>query len=69
MLAIPREAGTPDAVAARTLLESHLRTLGYDVSVQRFAFHPSSLDAFPVFGAGLGWLALMLAPLLVLAAV
>jgi hypothetical protein len=34
------------------------------VSVQRFRFHPSSLLAFPLFGAALGLLALLLFPLL-----
>ncbi|HEU5040131.1 MAG TPA: M28 family peptidase [Gemmatimonadales bacterium] len=33
------------------------------MSVQRFRFHPSSLLAFPLFGAGLGLLALLLLPL------
>lgn len=32
--------------------------------MQRFPFLPSSLNAFPVFGAGLGWLALLEIPLL-----
>lgn len=32
--------------------------------VQRFPFLPSALNAFPVFGAGLGWLALLEIPLL-----
>lgn len=32
--------------------------------VQRFPFLPSALSAFPVFGAGLGWLALLEIPLL-----
>ena len=35
------------------------------MSVQRFRFHPSGLLAFPLFGAGLGLLALLLLPLLV----
>lgn len=67
LLAMPREAGTPAAAEARALITAHLQALGYVVTVQRFAFHPSSLDGFPLFGAGLGGLALLLIPLLVTA--
>jgi hypothetical protein len=45
-------------------VRAHLESLGYRVSVQRFRFHPSGLLAFPLFGAGLGLLALLLLPLL-----
>lgn len=69
VLALPREAGTPEAAAAREILARHLTSLGYEVAVQRFTFHPATLDAFPLFGIGLGWLGLVLAPLLVLAGV
>jgi hypothetical protein len=64
VLALPREAGTPAAAAARELVAAHLEALGYRVERQRFAFAPSSLSGFPVFGAGLGGLALLLLPLL-----
>ena len=64
VLALPREAGTPGAAAARELVAAHLEALGYQVERQRFAFAPSSLNGFPVFGAGLGGLALLLLPLL-----
>lgn len=64
MLTLPREAGTPEAQAAREILAAHLSALGYDVAVQRFSFPPATLDAFPLFGIGLGWLGLVLAPLL-----
>ncbi len=67
MLALPREAGTPEAAAARAVLRDHLRSLGYVVETQRFSFHPFSLDAFPLFGIGLGWLGLALAPFLLVA--
>lgn len=60
----PREAGTAEAAAARELVSAHLRGLGYTVVLQRFTFAPSSLRAFPVFGDGLGLLALILFPLL-----
>ncbi len=64
LLSFPREAGTHDAEQARTLVASHLRGLGYHVEIQRFSFSPASLSAFPVFGAGIGGLALILLPLL-----
>lgn len=67
LLAMSREAGTPAADEARALVTSHLQGLGYTVIPQRFTFLPSSLDGFPLFGAGLGGLALLLVPLLVLA--
>lgn len=44
----------------------HLQALGYTITTQRFTFRPSSLNAFPLFGAGLGGVALVLLPLLVL---
>jgi hypothetical protein len=62
LLSLSREAGTPGADAARKVVMAHLTRLGYDVVVQRFSFAPASLNAFPVFGAGLGGLALVLVP-------
>ncbi len=64
VLRLTREAGLPGAAAARDLIAAHLEALGYQVERQRFAFSPSSLNGFPVFGAGLGGLALLLLPLL-----
>ncbi len=64
VLALTREAGSPGAAAARELVAGHLESLGYQVERQRFAFVPSSLNGLPVFGAGLGGLALLLLPLL-----
>jgi hypothetical protein len=64
VLALPREAGTPECERARELVADHLRGLGYRVTVQRFAFHPSGLMAFPLLGAGLGGVTLLLLPLL-----
>jgi hypothetical protein len=64
ILALPREAGTPEAAAARDLMAAHLIGLGYRVVVQRFSFAPSSLLAFPLFGDGLGLLGLVLLPFL-----
>jgi peptidase M28-like protein len=64
LLSMTREAGTPAAAEARSLVADHLRALGYTVTLQPFTFHPSSLKAFPLFGAGLGGIALVLLPLL-----
>jgi hypothetical protein len=64
ILALPREAGTPEAAKARELVATYLTGLGYIVISQGFTFAPSSLRAFPIFGAGLGGLALVLFPFL-----
>jgi hypothetical protein len=64
VLALPREAGTSGSVAARAAVAEYLAALGYQVDLQRFSFHPSALHGFPVFGAGLGGLGLLLLPLL-----
>ncbi len=63
LLDAPREAGTPAAAHARRLVADHLRGLQYTVREQPFSFYPSSLNALPMFGAGLGWLTLLLIPL------
>lgn len=62
----PREAGTPDAARARAALIAWLEAAGYEVAVEPFRFTTAALLAFPIFGAGLGWLALPLLPLLLL---
>jgi hypothetical protein len=64
VLALSREAGTPEGARARDLVTAHLTGLGYRVQAQNFTFHPSTLLGFPIFGAGLGGLSLMLLPLL-----
>jgi hypothetical protein len=64
ILARPREAGTAEVASARELVTAYLQGLGYTVVLQNFTFAPSSLRAFPVFGDGLGLLALILIPLL-----
>jgi Peptidase family M28 len=66
VLAAPREAGTPEAVRARDAIAAYLSTLGFTVQLEPFRFAPSTLWALPVLGAGLGWLGLILLPLLVL---
>ncbi len=64
VLAAPREAGTPATAAARDAVGRHLQSLGYHVTVQHFTFAPASLLAFPLLGAALGWLGLLLVPFL-----
>lgn len=66
ILALPREAGTAEAEQARDIVATHLAAMGYRVTTQRFRFHPGSLLAFPMFGAGLGGLALVVLPFLTL---
>ncbi len=63
LLDAPREAGTPAAAHARRLVTDHLQSLDYRVIEQPFSFFPSSLNALPMFGAGLGWLTLIQIPL------
>ncbi len=60
ILALTREAGTAEAAQARQHVTAYLSELGYRVTAQPFTFSPASLLAFPVFGAGLGGLALIL---------
>ncbi len=67
VLDLAREAGTPAAVEARRLLALHLERLGYQVRERRFTFPAASLSAFPLAGAGLGWLTLVQIPLLTVA--
>ncbi len=64
LLDSPREAGTEATRHAEARISSFLQSLGYAVETQRFSFSTAGLLAFPVFGAGLGWLALLEIPLL-----
>ncbi|MCU0620301.1 MAG: M28 family metallopeptidase [Gemmatimonadales bacterium] len=63
-----REAGTPAAAAARDATAALLRDVGFEVESLPFRFAPSALTAVPIAGAGLGLLALLQFPLLVLPA-
>ena len=69
VLALPREAGTAEAAEARRLLSGHLQALGFEVEVQRFSFSTGSLSAYPILGAGLGWIGVIMVPLLLMAQV
>ncbi len=64
MAAEPREAGTPGAAVARERLREWLTGKGYRVELQEFSFQPAVLNAFPLLGAGLGWLTILQLPLL-----
>lgn len=66
LLGLEREAGTEGAAEARRNISEHLRALGFQVEVQRFAFSTGTLNALPVFGAGLGWLTVLAIPLLLM---
>ena len=66
LVALPREAGTPAAEQARMIVTRHLESRGYTVTRHAFSFQPSTLNALPILGAGLGWLALLEVPLLLL---
>jgi len=68
VLSLPREAGSTEAAEARDLLRNSLIALGYEVETVRFAFSPGTLNAFPLTGAGLGWLAILQIPLLLMPA-
>ena len=62
---MPRLPGSPALGRVEALLIDSLQRLGYQVTATRFVAH-SPLDAVAVIGAGLGWLALLLVPLLAL---
>ncbi len=66
LIALPREAGTPAAARARALLAAHLADLGFQVRELPFSFQPASLNAYPILGAGLGWLTLLEIPALLI---
>ncbi|HEX6645189.1 MAG TPA: M28 family peptidase [Gemmatimonadales bacterium] len=68
-VALHREAGSAGAAEARALLGGYLADLGYDVETFRFLFAPAALNAFPLAGAGLGWLTILEIPLLLMPAV
>ena len=67
LVSLEREAGTPEAAEARRLLSAHMQALGFQVDVQRFVFSTGTLNALPVAGAGLGWLTILMIPLLLMA--
>lgn len=69
LTATDREAGTPAAALARRQIRGHLESLGFQVTEHPFRFLPGALNALPLLGAGLVWLALLELPLLLLPAI
>ncbi|HEU5171059.1 MAG TPA: M28 family peptidase [Gemmatimonadales bacterium] len=66
VLALTRESGSPGLAEARELVARHLRARGYAVAIEPFRCTASTLLVLPILGAGVGWLALLVVPLLVL---
>jgi hypothetical protein len=64
-LAVPRLPGSQALTDVEDFLAATLQELGFQVTATRFTAH-SPLDAVAVLGAGLGWLALLVIPLLIL---
>jgi hypothetical protein len=66
LLALTRESGSPGLTEARLLVADRLRELGFAVELQPFRCTAAALVPLPLLGAGLGWLGLLVTPLLVL---
>ncbi|MGH7628243.1 MAG: hypothetical protein ACREOF_02430, partial [Gemmatimonadales bacterium] len=67
LLGLSRESGSEGLAQARALVAARLTDLGFAVEVQPFRCTAAALVPLPLAGAGLGWLGLVLFPLLVLA--
>jgi hypothetical protein len=65
-LAVPRLPGSEAVGEIEDLIAERLTKTGYDVERQPFRASPARLRAVGVVGAGLGWCALALFPLLIL---
>jgi hypothetical protein len=68
LLSLTRESGSPGLAEARALVTARLIRLGFAVEIQPFRCTAAALVPLPLIGSGLGWLALLLTPLLVLPA-
>lgn len=66
-LAVPRQPGTPALRVIEQAVAGRLRVLGYQVELVPFAAAPRRVMASVVAGAGLGWAAVALSPLLLVA--
>lgn len=64
---MPRLPGGTALPAVEQLLIERLKAVGFQVTATRFVASSGPLDAAGVFGAGIGWLALLVLPLLVMA--
>lgn len=65
-LSIPRIPGSPQISDAQAALAEQLGKFRYDVEFERFTTSARPLLAVSIAGAALGWIVLMLAPLLVM---
>lgn len=65
-IACPRLAGTAALADVQAAIAARLHALGYQVERQTFSASPHRLTAVSALGAGLGWVGLLAAPLLVL---
>lgn len=63
---MPRLPGTVALARVESLLVDALRGHGFDVTATTFTASSAPLDAAGAVGAGLGWIALLVVPLLVL---
>lgn len=63
---MPRQAGSRQVALAEQAIIAQLREFGLEVEQQSFAASPRRLYAGSLLGAGLGWVALGILPLLVL---
>lgn len=65
-IAVPRIAGSEPLRDVETAIGNRLEESGYSVQFQRFKTSPRTLTAVTLFGAACGWVALVLAPFLVI---
>ncbi|NIM50021.1 MAG: M28 family peptidase [Gemmatimonadales bacterium] len=65
-IAVPRLPGSPALPAVEEAIAERLRAFGYGVRRDEFRASPRRLSAATVAGAGLGWVTLIIVPLLLL---
>lgn len=65
-MAVPRLPGSPAVREVRAAIAEHLMSWGYTVREEPFVTSARRLTAVSLSGAGLGWVTLVLTPLLVL---
>jgi hypothetical protein len=62
---VPRLPGSAALARVESLVIDRLRDLGFQVTATKFTASSGPLDAAGALGAGLGWIALLLVPLLI----
>jgi hypothetical protein len=65
-IAIPRLPGSESLESVETAITHRLIDIGYDVTRERFTASDRSLVAAALVGAGFGWIALLISPLLII---